>query len=796
MGIGTTAPNATLTLAGNTLITNDTNTGHIGLLGSQAGGQGGSVIVQADGGVTLESKGSVPVIMRTGSTPETRMAISSTGQVTITNTTLSTNASTGALIMNGGVGITSSTNATNTSNGGALTVAGGAAIAKDLHVGGQLFVSGALDLSTAVASPVINTSNTSGCSIVSVNNVKTITSGEEVLLSFWVEVIPNVSSQLCEFQFDLPQRILPFLQRGELMAACSGWTNHTDLHPVFNVVCVGQPNTTRGIVKFQSVSTAPHYFSIIGRYSLGQNNEVGSPSNVTASNITDTSVTVNWTDAVISGVPQETYNVYVSTTNQTSGSVSTRFGVPRGTQEVTLSGLTSGTNYYGIVVATNSVGTSSAIVSNPFTTNRVPGAPSNVTANNITQTGVTVNWTDAVISGVPTERYDVFISTTNTTSGSVLSELGINKGTETAIFTELTPGTNYYGIVVATNSVGSTSADVQFTTFRPPSLPVTVTTNNITETSVTVNWTDATISGVPAETYSVDIQTATEPSSVVASNPVVGRGTEEITFTNLTPGTNYIVVLTVFWRSPLSSSIVTVPFTTLKAPGAPSNVTANNITQTGVTVNWTDATISGVPQETYDVFISTTSQTNGSISAELGINKGTETAIFTELTPGTNYYGIVVATNSVGNESANVQFNTQMILPQPTSGNATIVTWIEQFEGGLPNIYADIAISGFNNILTVGKAKETDTFDSLQYVGTEPGKLSLQFEVTENISRPSYLIDGNFMGSFVPQDLTDKTIFTLTDINVDPGTFIGIQGDSSYLDLDNNIALAFTFAFQ
>jgi hypothetical protein len=55
----------------------------------------------------------------------------------IANTRESTNASTGALIVNGGLSIRCSTDATNVSSGGALTIAGGAAIGKQLLVNGS-----------------------------------------------------------------------------------------------------------------------------------------------------------------------------------------------------------------------------------------------------------------------------------------------------------------------------------------------------------------------------------------------------------------------------------------------------------------------------------------------------------------------------------------------------------------------------------------------------------------------------------------------------------------------------------
>jgi len=63
-----------------------------------------------------------------------------TGNTTFNNTTSSLNSSTGSVVLLGGLCINSTTNASNVSNGGSLTVAGGASLASDLYVGGNIHI--------------------------------------------------------------------------------------------------------------------------------------------------------------------------------------------------------------------------------------------------------------------------------------------------------------------------------------------------------------------------------------------------------------------------------------------------------------------------------------------------------------------------------------------------------------------------------------------------------------------------------------------------------------------------------
>jgi hypothetical protein len=59
--------------------------------------------------------------------------------LSLTSTDNSINLSTGSLVTNGGISIKAAGNATSTTSGGGITVAGGAAIRKDLYVGGDIY---------------------------------------------------------------------------------------------------------------------------------------------------------------------------------------------------------------------------------------------------------------------------------------------------------------------------------------------------------------------------------------------------------------------------------------------------------------------------------------------------------------------------------------------------------------------------------------------------------------------------------------------------------------------------------
>lgn len=61
--------------------------------------------------------------------------------ISSTHTQVSSSSSTGSFVTFGGISINSSANAASNTEGGSFTVAGGGSIAKDLYIGGSLYVS-------------------------------------------------------------------------------------------------------------------------------------------------------------------------------------------------------------------------------------------------------------------------------------------------------------------------------------------------------------------------------------------------------------------------------------------------------------------------------------------------------------------------------------------------------------------------------------------------------------------------------------------------------------------------------
>ncbi len=276
VGINTTTNiNSPLTLPSNNFISSSTKDGFIGMIAantnSTSSTDGAKIIVYGNddmsngGNVQLHTgtSGSVQVF----SQGTERLRVASSGVTNLYNTTTSQSSTQGAFVVSGGISISGTENSQSPTRGGALTVAGGASISKDIFIGGNLYITGNLNASGSVLTPVMSFSNTDSCTVTAHGNVNLINVSSEATLSFYVEVTPLAASQNCQFQFSLPDRITNIVNRGELVATCTGYTDDSSIIPLFNCICVGSSGSTRGLVKFQSVSTGIHYLTILCRYS-------------------------------------------------------------------------------------------------------------------------------------------------------------------------------------------------------------------------------------------------------------------------------------------------------------------------------------------------------------------------------------------------------------------------------------------------------------------------------------------------------------------------------------------------
>jgi hypothetical protein len=278
IGINTTSGiSSPLTLLSSSVVSADTNSSYIGLVGGSSNENnttsGGRVIVYgnsavgSNGNVVLSSGTSGSVRIHTDNDKE-RLRVSQDGKVSVFATTVTKSATAGALVVSGGVAVTATENASSFSAGGALTVAGGAAIAKDFFVGGNLFITGNLNATGSATAPTITFVNAVNCTLTGYDNNKLLTVSQEAIFSFAVYITPTVEGENCQIEFTAPSRENGFEDRSQFIATCTAYTDDDELIPVFNAICVGVKNENRGIIKFQSVSTGIHYFDIICRYTM------------------------------------------------------------------------------------------------------------------------------------------------------------------------------------------------------------------------------------------------------------------------------------------------------------------------------------------------------------------------------------------------------------------------------------------------------------------------------------------------------------------------------------------------
>ena len=256
IGIGTTSNiNSALTLGGASFITVDSDNEYIGISGGDSQTGGATIILYGENHIS--SSGSVLV--------SASMFVLD-GEMLLSNTSASSNATTGALVVDGGISIMGTDNATSFTSGGSLTSRGGASFEKDLYVGGSITIDGVLTVVGLNSSPILAFSNTDNCTISGYGNSQLALIGSEAVLSFYVNVAPLVANEKVQFEYNVPNRIANFTNRGDIITSCSGWTDDTELYTLYNILSTGVVGGTTALVKFQSTSTTIHNIQIIARY--------------------------------------------------------------------------------------------------------------------------------------------------------------------------------------------------------------------------------------------------------------------------------------------------------------------------------------------------------------------------------------------------------------------------------------------------------------------------------------------------------------------------------------------------
>jgi hypothetical protein len=318
---------------------------------------------------------------------------------------------------------------------------------------------------------------------------------------------------------------------------------------------------------------------------------LGPPTGATATLITSTSFSANWTANAKGGA-----TAYILKVGTTSGGTDIVNNVNVGnvlTHSVT--GLTPNHTYYYSVEATD--GTNTTASSNEISATTLLGPPTATAATSIASTSFSANWTANATGGAT-----AYILRVGTTSGGTDIVNDVNVGNVlTHSVTGLSATTTYYYSVKATDGTNTTIASNEITATTQNSLaaPVASSASSVTAASFSANW--AASSG--ATSYILRVGTTSGGTDVV--NDVNIGNVLTYSVSGLTQSTNYYYSVKAFDGSITSISSNQITVTTISAAGVPLVGPVNGLTGVSVlpTFSWSDV----FNETTFTVKISTDS---------------------------------------------------------------------------------------------------------------------------------------------------------------------------------------------
>jgi hypothetical protein len=381
------------------------------------------------------------------------------------------------------------------------------------------------------------------------------------------------------------------------------------------------------------------------------------PVAIAATSVTTTGFDANWNTTAGATVG---YRLDVATDAAFTTLVLTDQSIAAPTTTFSVTGLTAGTTYYYRVRAEN--GSGSGPNSNTISQVTVPGTAVAVAATSLAATSFTANWN--ATTGASSYRLDV---STDPGFGSFVTDYNNRtvSGTSDAV-TGLTAGTTYHYRVRAVNAAGTGATSNTIAALTVPAAPVAAAATTVTTTGFTANWAAAT----GAADYRLDVSTASDFSSFVAtfSNKTVAGTSDNVT--GLTAGTTYyyrVRAVNASGTSVNSGTITTSTQTAAPVANAPFLVGSNSFT-----ANWN--AVAGATSYRLDVSTDPAFGVGTFVAGfeDLNVAAGNSQSV-TGLTANTQYYYRVRAVTA-GGASGNSNTVDVVTLGTPVAAAATGAT--------------------------------------------------------------------------------------------------------------------------
>jgi hypothetical protein len=365
---------------------------------------------------------------------------------------------------------------------------------------------------------------------------------------------------------------------------------------------------------------------------------------------TDVSATAGNTEATVTWTPPSDDGGMAITSYTVTGKPGGSCSVAGTVTECTITGLTNGTEYIFLVMATNAAGDGPSSPSNTVTPATVPAAPMNVTAT-AGNAEATVTWTPPPDDGgSPIIGYTV----TGDPGGSCSVDGDVTECT----ITGLTNGTEYSFTVIATNAQGDSLPSASSNAVTPVSVPAAPTDVSATpgNAEVTVSWTPPTdTGGSPITGYTV----TGDPGGSCS----VAGDVSECTITGLTNGTEY--TFTVVATNDEGNSLPSLASASVIPIGPPNGVLQAQVEPTilGLVVSWVAPSDNGgTPMLSYRADANPSCEVTALANEVPG--QTAYSCTIGNLDPGQDYTVTVTAINAVG-ESTVVAGAGAIQLPAP-----------------------------------------------------------------------------------------------------------------------------------